>query len=232
MSLLRAIIGGTFGSVVGAAIWLAVSNFAHAELGFMAVIVGVLAGYGAKRACSRFEVNLVHGLIAGLCALLSIAAAKYSWVSERVQVAKAELTQTEPAREELVSYLAVTLQKEITSKGQDHGSSEPTPAVLRVADEFWDELDEIDRQPLVNQALSLRATNLGYSPNLLSCDAKEVAKKEFINSFHLPDLLWMAIALGISLRLGSTEVVDEADFYDEDDSEDEEEYEPTGEQTR
>ncbi len=101
-------------------------------------------------------------------------------------------------------------------------SAEPSPAVLQVAEEFLDELDPSDRQPFVERALGMRAVAPGFPPDLLTENIKEVTRRKFINSFEVVDLAWMAIALGLSLKVGSTEVVDDYDDYEEDEDSDEE----------
>ena len=68
------------GALIGAAIWAGIAiGTDGAEIGFLAVLIGVLAGYGAKILSQGDIVAL--GMTAALCSIFGVLAGKYIWTA-------------------------------------------------------------------------------------------------------------------------------------------------------
>ena len=65
------IIGGGTGGLLGALVWAAVTYFSEYQIGWMAVGVGFLVGYGVSKLGKGFD--RVFGIAGGLIALVSVA---------------------------------------------------------------------------------------------------------------------------------------------------------------
>lgn len=77
LALLGAIIGGLLGAAAGAAIWAAIAYFTEMEVGYVALLVGALAGGGAVLFSGRRR-GLLIVIIAILMSLLGIVVGKYA----------------------------------------------------------------------------------------------------------------------------------------------------------
>jgi hypothetical protein len=75
-NLLVAAAGGLAGALVGAAVWAAVAIATNFEVGYIAVLVGFLAGLGVKMGARTQRGALLQYLAAGL-AVVGLLAAKY-----------------------------------------------------------------------------------------------------------------------------------------------------------
>jgi hypothetical protein len=71
-----ALIGGLAGALVGAAVWAAIAVATQFEVGYVAVLVGFLAGVGVRFGARAQRGPLLQGVAVGL-ALVGLAAAKY-----------------------------------------------------------------------------------------------------------------------------------------------------------
>ena len=68
------VIGGAVGALLGAAIWAAVAIMTEREIGYVAVLVGFLAGAGVRWGADR---GSSQRLLAGLLAIAGMIVAKY-----------------------------------------------------------------------------------------------------------------------------------------------------------
>lgn len=76
MKLIVGLIGSVIGGIIGAAIWAAVAYYAHVEMAWIAIGVGVLAGVGMALGV-KDEGSYLSGGLAAVVALLAICAGKY-----------------------------------------------------------------------------------------------------------------------------------------------------------
>jgi hypothetical protein len=76
VNLLFAAAGGLVGALVGAAVWAGVAIATNYEVGYVAVLVGFLAGLGVNIGARRQRGALLQYLAAGL-AVVGLLAAKY-----------------------------------------------------------------------------------------------------------------------------------------------------------
>ncbi len=74
---LLALIGASIGGAIGAFVWAMVTVFLNAEIGYIAVGVGLLCGLGAVMG-AQSRAGLVSGLVASGVAILAIAVGKFA----------------------------------------------------------------------------------------------------------------------------------------------------------
>lgn len=98
-SVLRGIVGGLGGAMIGAAIWWGLIRMTGYELGLVAIGVGVLAGLGVVKFGGR---GATMQIIGGLCAVLGITLGKtvYYYVGFDENVAQALMKETGVSLEE------------------------------------------------------------------------------------------------------------------------------------
>jgi hypothetical protein len=75
-----AVVAGLLGAVVGAGVWAAIGIMTKMEVGYIAVLVGFLAGYGVKLG-ARGKGGLGLQLVASALAVFGLLAAKFFIVS-------------------------------------------------------------------------------------------------------------------------------------------------------
>lgn len=77
-TVLRALVGGIFGALIGAAAWVEADNFADFEIGyFAAVLLGFFVGKGVVLAAGSAR-GFIFQIIAIDCAVLGLLLAKYA----------------------------------------------------------------------------------------------------------------------------------------------------------
>jgi hypothetical protein len=64
------VVGGALGGLLGAVVWAAVTYFTEYQIGWMAIIVGVLVGFGNRRLGKG--IDKIFGVLGGIIALFSV----------------------------------------------------------------------------------------------------------------------------------------------------------------
>ena len=85
ISYIGAIIGGIIGAAIGGAIWAGVAIIGDVEIGFLAILVGALAGLGVNFGSGRVG-GLPYQIIAVILATVGIMIGKYITVFHFVQL--------------------------------------------------------------------------------------------------------------------------------------------------
>ena len=85
ISYIGAIIGGIIGAAIGGAIWAGVAIVGDVEIGFLAILVGVLAGMGVNLGSGRVG-GLPYQIISVVLATLGIMIGKFITVYHFVQL--------------------------------------------------------------------------------------------------------------------------------------------------
>jgi len=75
-AFLTAAVGGAIGALLGAAVWAAIAIAARMQLGWIAILVGLLAGVGVN-AGAGMQRSTILQLLAAALALAGLVAAKY-----------------------------------------------------------------------------------------------------------------------------------------------------------
>lgn len=71
-NLMMGILGGAAGALLGAVIWAIIAAVAHLNIGFIAIAVGFLAGYGVRYLGKGIDVQFA--IVGSICAALGVAA--------------------------------------------------------------------------------------------------------------------------------------------------------------
>ncbi len=120
MSLIRWIIGGALGAVVGAAAWVALEQFAPREFPteWGAIFVGILGGLGTRFFANADRIHFGRGAVAMVLSLLCIVGAKYAYA--QIQIA---------SQGDAAAPAPVALQTDTSEDPEDDGdSTDVTPA--------------------------------------------------------------------------------------------------------
>ena len=86
MALAKWLMGGLAGAAVGAVIWILVSYYLNAEVGYVAWGIGILTGLGVRLA-SRYDdtpPSGIESIVAATIALLTLLAAKFLVISIQI----------------------------------------------------------------------------------------------------------------------------------------------------
>ena len=89
MAMFKWMLGGFAGAAIGAVVWILVTYYTNAEVGYVAWGVGVLAGLGV-RLSSRYDVtppSPMQGFLAAGIATLALIIAKYLVVALQMEEA-------------------------------------------------------------------------------------------------------------------------------------------------
>jgi hypothetical protein len=83
MPLFKWLLGGTAGGAIGAVIWILASHFLHAEIGYVAIAIGILSGLGVRMASRYDDVppTTFQSVVAAGIAVAMILGAKFIVVS-------------------------------------------------------------------------------------------------------------------------------------------------------
>lgn len=81
--IVPAIALGLVGATVGAAIWAGIAIATELAIGYVAVLVGFLAGYGVRRGAGHTRTQLIRGVAIG-CAVFGLLLAKFIIVVQAV----------------------------------------------------------------------------------------------------------------------------------------------------
>lgn len=84
--VLLALALGLVGAIAGAAVWAGIAIATDFEVGYVAVLVGFLAGYGVRRGAGRGRTLLLRGIAVG-CAVLGLLLAKFIIIVQVVAAA-------------------------------------------------------------------------------------------------------------------------------------------------
>jgi hypothetical protein len=74
---------GLVGAIAGAAVWAGIAIATQLAIGYVAVLVGFLAGYGVRRGAGRTRTQLIRGIAIG-CAVFGLLLAKFIIVVQAV----------------------------------------------------------------------------------------------------------------------------------------------------
>lgn len=134
-----------------------------------------------------------------------------SWPTDKEPAEQSENDDREIIDEALDA--AGAAENESTSDVPDTPHKEDFPeAIWQVADMLYDEIDDVQRSNFDSRAELNLTNDLGYGPVLLTESVKELTKVHLRSSFTKFDLVFMAIAVIVAIKIGST---DPYEYYDE-----------------
>lgn len=199
---------GCIGGAVGAAVWAGVSYYGRIEFGWIAVLVGFLAGVGTRAGAGNYA-GLLSGVVAVVVALASIAAGKYAAVSLYVKDIASEIDRQfvmddAAALDHLADDIALAWEQEgrklTWPDGMDYESAtEITDYPRPVQDEVrkqWGAMDPQTRQAFKD------AEEAEFEAAMQSI-SRMAADEGFMASFSPFDLLWAVIGAAAAFGAGS-----------------------------
>jgi hypothetical protein len=209
MRSLHWILGGAVGGAVGAAIWAAVTALSNREIGWIAWLVGLLAGLGVRLA-ARESTGWAPGLLAAVIAVASVAAGKYFAVHFAIENAfrAASASGGEVNDELATSSIADRVVEEFQQNGKPVvwplGSKLETAS--KAADypkDVWSEaakryfaMPQVERE-------SLKQELTAHRQELLGAMKARIRESAFRDSFGPFDLLWFGLVVFTAFKLGS-----------------------------
>lgn len=211
MSYLKWAIAGLVGAAAGGLVWFLIGYYAKAEVGYIAVLVGFLAGLGVRVAASESEVGTGPAMAALIAAFFGIAVAKYAVTRIRVDNILAPMiaqAMADPSESERHSEMAneVAEKREAVGKpvawpaGKDLESAEleaDYPAdIWAEAKQRLDAETPEQRQLALQQRQQMLQNGLGEA-------RQAIIKQVFVQSFGMYDLLWFGLAGMAAWRTGS-----------------------------
>ncbi len=199
--LARGFVGSIVGGLVGGFIWTSFSYGTGYELGFVAWVVGALAGYGMARA-SEGCTSRAAGFLAALVALVAIPCAKLAVVHLHTRELLAEAGEfteenivDEFAHEDVMARYD---EGDLTDEDLEvYWESGPDTATLAAAQARWDGLPAEEQEARLTEGRAQADSemeNATFALNLLF----------FLFSFGPYDLLWFGLALTTAYKIGSS----------------------------
>lgn len=86
---------GLVGAIAGAAVWAGIAIATQYSIGYVAVLVGFLAGYGVRRGAGRTRTQLIRAIAIG-CAVVGLLLAKFIIIVHAVAALAVEKSVTIP----------------------------------------------------------------------------------------------------------------------------------------
>lgn len=199
--LARGFVGSILGGLVGGFIWTSFSYGTGYELGFVAWVVGALAGYGMARASDGCT-SRAAGFLAALVALVAIPCAKLAVVHLHTRELLAEAGEfteenivDEFAHEDVMARYD---EGELTDEDLEvYWENGPDTETLAAAQARWDGLSAEDQEARLTEgraAADSEMENATLALDLLF----------FLFSFGPYDLLWFGLALTTAYKIGSS----------------------------
>lgn len=195
--MLRGAFFGLFFAAIGAAGWAAVSMATDMRLGFLAIAVGGLAGFGMGVG-NKARGGLGAGFLTAIVAALAILASRYAVMHLSVQAFLNDGAQVTP--EEAVYSVAEDVQAELLADGVELPESEDdeyAPFVMEEAQSRWDALSPTQQQEYM-AALGKHYAEQGERV------AGFVTFIAFLVDFGLFGFVWLGLGVATAYQIGAT----------------------------
>jgi hypothetical protein len=213
MSLLKWIAAGAVGGIVGAAIWAAITYYAHAEIGWIAWGIGGLVGFGVRLAAGEREEGAGPGVTAVAVAIGSILLGKFLAAHFLVASLVGDGSM-DVDNDDMIVQLADEIVKERQAKGMtvvfpNGGDLESASTQADYPPDIWQQAsakwNSVPVEQRTQQMQELKTTRQAIM-RVFQGTARSTA---FYASFSLFDLLWFLLAAGTAYRLGAGNVSDD-----------------------
>ncbi len=198
---LFALIGACAGGAVGAGLWAAVAYFAHFEIGWIAWIVGLLAGGGALVATGG-RGGIIAGGIAAVVSVAAIGAGKFAAVSISVdEVARQFATVSDDT---LLMRTTFDLAWEWEEEGRTVAWKDGTDwDTAEYPDDFPDDILAAGQDAFDGMSSSERAALRSQMESEVA-SFMSVAKDEgFMASWGWLDAVFVLLAVGTAFKVGA-----------------------------
>ncbi|MEM1445661.1 MAG: hypothetical protein AAGF84_06365 [Planctomycetota bacterium] len=218
-NLSGAIFGGVTAGLIGAAVWAGLIVFADIEIGWIAIGVGALVGFGV--ALGSRGGSPATGMVAALIAVLSIVGGKYAAVSVLINSHGSELVSEEMFADDVfvTSYVADDVLMEMGTEGmaledlewpatadfENPDGPEDYPAdVWAEADRRWSAMSAEDQTAYRNEKQAMAEAGFAAMRGDLQYEA-------FKSMFGGLDLLFLGLAIFMAYKLGIAKIGDRDD---------------------
>ena len=213
MSFFKWLIGGLIGAAIGAAVWVAIVHFANYEVGYIAILVGFLAGLGVRMLAGD-EVGVGPGTAAVGAAVLALLVSKYVLVSiamaglfngDAVEVVESRFTPEQQgimaiagdiANEKSVAGEEIAWPEEEAVHEDDDPANDYPPEIWTEAKEQWEEMSSQEQGDFLQEQEKMQAEFMAGFEN-------ELKEQLFKQSFSPFDLLWFGLAALTAYRVGN-----------------------------
>lgn len=203
MRFIYGVVGSVIGGIIGATIWALVAYFAHLEIAWIAIGIGVLCGLGMALGV-KGEGNFMTGAVAAVIAFLSICAGKYITVEMILQKQMKDERVAEKVKvtdEDAQMYMANQLVGEAKTSGTklawpggkepEEGADKPTdfpPSIWKDVQARWKAMDDSAKTQYV-------AAVQRQADQMMSALVDTVRQKGFLASFDFLDILFVLVAV-------------------------------------
>ncbi len=208
-SYLKAGVCGLIGGFLGALIWAGISYLINREIGWIAVGVGFLAGFGVRLGAGENE-GTTYGLLAVALSVLALIVGKYMAVSFIVSDFEKKLDQVAfiVTDEDMIQAKEKEVADDWTAKKKQVYAPDTIPnqiqkkystAVTAEAKKRWLAIPKAERE----SQLATETAKLNQAKKNFGDQAR---KKGFSDSFTPWDILWFILAGLSALGIGAGRV--------------------------
>lgn len=217
MSITSAAVGAAIGAALGGAIWAAIVHFTGFEVGYVAVGVGALAGFGAVTA-AKGQTSRNTGVAAAVCAVLAILGAKYVVVYTVLSQMDLGFDESFSAMQFSDEAVQERLAIEIIDERIDAGKEVSWPAgvdedeaqwpgeypkdIVADATSRWNALS-VDARAAKREEMQSQVREMVEAFGRLR--SPSVQWEMYVSTFDLFDVLWIGLALVTAYRVGARE---------------------------
>lgn len=209
--MIKGVIAAVAGGLLGVAVWTAVSHFTGAEIGYVAVAVGALAGFGMRLGAGR-RAGPVAGVIAAAIAIASVVGGKYAAAVLMVR----EFSEATSGLQVSDEAIAVDIGKKIALERMFDSREVvwPEGVTLESADERSDFPPDVwaeaEARLVSEEGQQMRAQRQEALDSEIAAVAPGSSSEAFADSFSAYDGLWIVLAVAAAFGLanaqaGSTE---------------------------
>jgi hypothetical protein len=200
------LIFGLIGAGIGAGVWYFVGTAVNAEVGYVAALVGFLAGAGCMYG-SRGNAGVLTGGLAAILAIGGIGLAKWGFVEDgyreaaKVQVdhryaidVLASIIQEEAGRR-TVAVPTISRRGRIGGAGAQYNRMSMAEAERKAEDHWYNVMDDSDRREMLDDLRSWQ--------NEIQRNSSELKQEIFTGSLGMFDIIFAIVAIGVALGVGS-----------------------------
>ncbi|QYK48247.1 MAG: hypothetical protein KF838_15835 [Phycisphaeraceae bacterium] len=200
------VVGGAVGGGIGACIWAMIAKSLQVEIGYIAALVGMLAGGGVAVIAGNYR-GMTTGIIAAVIAVAAVMGGRYWAISMIADEFVGKMSRTEMRiQEEDAPYF---LAREVTSEWEASGQlknwiSNVSREDAEKLEDFPKEIQTETMRRWTAKSSAERAAYVRVQQDRFNQGAKEYLKENvFMDSFDLIDGIFIMVAIGVAFGIGS-----------------------------
>jgi hypothetical protein len=216
VGLLKWLVAGTIGGLIGAAIWAGIAYATNFEVGWIAWGIGFLVGVCVRISAGENEEGFAPGATAALIAIAAVLAGKFAAVSMLVASLDLDPSTIEFSSEDMVSSIADDIVRERTARGisvafpngktLDDATSQADypPDIWQEAAAKWATTPPEQQQQQIAQRREAMQMLVGGLQGTLR-------QQGFMQSFSFFDALWFFLAAATAYKVGHGNIASDDD---------------------